>query len=78
MSSPGVIHALAAGPARHRRRIQQVLAHRDRRLIEVGHPGNGFDAEVLHHRDHVLDRPLDVAAVARLAVEVLRREDHRE
>ena len=65
---------LAAGPARHRRWIQQMLAHRDRRLVEVGHPRHGVDAQVLHHRDQVLDRPLDVAAVARLAVEVPREK----
>jgi hypothetical protein len=65
MSSPGVIHVLP-------------LAHRNGRLIEIGHPGNGFDTEVLHHRDHMLDRPLDMAAIARLAVEVLRGEDDRE
>jgi hypothetical protein len=58
MRSPGVIHALPAGPARHGRRIQKMLAQRDRRLVEIGHAGHRLHIQVLHERDNVLDRAL--------------------
>ena len=69
---------LAAGPAGDRGWIQQMLAHRDGGLVEIRHAGHRGCAEMLLHRDDVLDRPFDVAAVARGAVEVLGREDGRQ
>src|SRR5262249_50810316 len=69
---------LAARPAGDRRRGQQVLTHGNGRLVEVGHSWNRVYTEVLHHRDHVLDRSLDVRTVTGLAVKVFRREHHRE
>ena len=68
----------ALRPPRDRRRVQQVLAQRGGGAVEVGHPGNVVGPEVLEQGDDVLDRPLDVGAVAGLAVEVARAEHRRE
>ena len=53
-----------------------MLTHGNGRLIEVGHARNLVHAQVLQHRDQVLDRRLDVSAVAGGAVEVPGREHH--
>ena len=55
-----------------------MLAHRNGCLVEVGHARNFIHAQVLHHRDDVLDRSLDMSAVAGGTVKVLRRENRRQ
>ncbi len=68
----------ALPPARDRRGIQQVLAQRDRGVVEVRHARHVVGAELLEHRHHVHDRALDVGAVAGRAVEVAGEEHGRQ
>ena len=60
MSRPGVIHALPPAQPATDGGFSRCWPIAIVDWLKSGTPGHGVHAQVLHHRDHVLDRPLDV------------------